>query len=70
MTLLKPPTQGWDDQPERIPTPVPLPFDLAVVDSDPALEERFGELVPVLTDPHGNELCHYRLDPEVLNKLR
>jgi hypothetical protein len=45
-------------------------FEEIDVDSDPALEERFGELVPVLTDPHGNELCHYRLDPEVLNKLR
>jgi hypothetical protein len=45
-------------------------FEEIDVDSDPALEERFGEIVPVLTDPHGNELCHYRLDPEVLDKLR
>lgn len=39
------------------------PFDLAVldVDSDPALEKRFGEWVPVLM--HGDhELCHYHLD--------
>jgi hypothetical protein len=38
-------------------------FDLTVVDvdSDPALEQRFGEWVPVLM--HGDrELCHYHLD--------
>ena len=33
------------------------------VDSDPELEARYGELVPVLTDHEGNELCHYFLDP-------
>jgi thiol-disulfide isomerase/thioredoxin len=39
------------------------------VDSDPALEDRFGELVPVLMTgaPHtsaeeSRELCHYFLD--------
>ena len=40
-----------------------LTFDLTVidVDSDPALEQRFGEWVPVLM--HGErELCHYHLD--------
>lgn len=31
------------------------------VDSDAALEARFGELVPVLTHA-GTELCHYHLD--------
>ena len=37
-------------------------IDIVDVDSDPALERRFGERVPVLT--HGaRELCHYRLDP-------
>ena len=38
-------------------------FEIAVidVDSDPELERRFGEKVPVLM--HGaRELCHYRLD--------
>lgn len=42
---------------------VARPFDLTVVDvdSDPALEQRFGEWVPVLM--HGDrELCHYHLD--------
>jgi glutaredoxin-like protein DUF836 len=35
------------------------------VDAHPALEERYGDLVPVLIagDPDtGRELCHYRLD--------
>ena len=32
------------------------------VDSDPALEVRFGELVPVLM-AGDRELCHYSLDP-------
>ncbi len=38
-------------------------FDLRIVDVDaePALEQRYGERVPVLV--HGDvELCHYRLD--------
>jgi hypothetical protein len=39
------------------------PFALSIVDVDslPALEQRFGEFVPVLM--HGeHELCHYHLD--------
>lgn len=39
------------------------PFALTVIDVDeqPALEQRFGERVPVLV--HGErELCHYHLD--------
>ena len=42
-------------------------FDLVVldVDADSALEERFGELVPVLA--HGErELARYRLDPAIV----
>jgi hypothetical protein len=31
------------------------------VDSDPALEEQFGEWVPVLV-ADGRRLCHYHLD--------
>lgn len=52
-----------------------LSFELTVVDvdSDPALEQRFGEWVPVLM--HGErELCHYYLDSaavtEYLRKIR
>ena len=35
--------------------------DVVDVDSDAALEQRFGTLVPVLMHA-GNELCHYHLD--------
>jgi thiol-disulfide isomerase/thioredoxin len=40
-------------------------FEIEVVDvdADPALVERFDELVPVLFgDPRQGELCHYFLD--------
>ena len=41
-----------------------LDFELVVVDvdADPELVERFNELVPVLLDDRGRELCHYFLD--------
>jgi Glutaredoxin-like domain (DUF836) len=35
--------------------------DVVDVDSDPALEQRFGMLVPVLLHAD-TELCHYHLD--------
>ena len=47
------------------------PFDVDVidVDADPALEERFNELVPVLygrlDEP---ELCHYFLDEAAVRR--
>ena len=39
-------------------------FDLTVldVDADPELEARYDEMVPVLVDGDGRELCHYFLD--------
>lgn len=39
-------------------------FDIVVldVDADPVLEEKYNELVPVLVDGEGRELCHYFLD--------
>ena len=42
-------------------------FEVEVVDvdRDPALEERWGELVPVLLDGE-REICHYYLDVEAL----
>jgi hypothetical protein len=41
----------------------PFTVDVIDVDADPALVERFDELVPVLyADPAGPELCHYFLD--------
>ena len=50
-------------------------FELAIfdVDADAALEARYNELVPVLTDERDRELCHYLLDAakvrEYLNKV-
>jgi thioredoxin reductase (NADPH) len=32
------------------------------VDADPELEAKYNELVPVLVDGEGRELCHYFLD--------
>lgn len=57
--------------------PIVAEFDVAVevldVDEDPVLEERWGELVPVLLH-RGKEICHYFLDEpairEVLAKIR
>lgn len=44
------------------------------VDADPALEAKYDELVPVLVDGEGRELCHYFLDiakvREYLNAFR
>ncbi len=44
-------------------------FELEVidVDSDPLLEARYGELVPVLMGG-GGELCHYHLDTAKVNE--
>ncbi len=40
------------------------------VDADPVLEARYDELVPVLMDGEGQELCHYHLDlPKVREYL-
>lgn len=36
------------------------------VDADPALVQRFGNRVPVLTDGADREICHARLDPQAL----
>lgn len=51
------------------------PFELAVIDVDgePALAQRYGELVPILL--HGeHKLCHYHLDlsavTDYLRKIR
>jgi hypothetical protein len=51
-------------------------FEIQVldVDADPALEAKYDELVPVLVDGEGCELCHYFLDAakvrEYLNGFR
>jgi len=47
-----------------------LAFQLEVLDvaSDPSLEARYGELVPVLVDAANVEICHYWLDEDALRK--
>lgn len=45
-----------------------LTIETVDVDEDPALEARYGERVPVLVDPEGEEICHYFLDPEALRR--
>ena len=37
------------------------------IDTDPALEERYGTLIPVLTGENGAEICHYFLDDGALS---
>ena len=43
-------------------------FELEIidVDSDPALDARYGELVPVLVGDDG-EICHYHLNAAKVN---
>jgi len=45
-------------------------FDEFDVDADTALASRYGDRVPVLIDGAGNELCHGRLDPAVLERIQ
>lgn len=47
-------------------------FNVTVVDvdADPVLEAKYDELVPVLEDVEGREICHYFLDfPKVREYL-
>jgi hypothetical protein len=44
-------------------------FEEVDVDSDPLLDERYGENVPVLFQGD-SELCRHRLTPEAIAKLR
>jgi len=37
-------------------------IEVVDVDADPELEAKYNELVPVLVDGEGRELCHYFLD--------
>ena len=55
---------------ERLLRAFGIAFEHIDVDSDPALAERYGERVPVLTDAAGSELCHGRLDPAVLERIQ
>ena len=42
--------------------------DVVDVDADPDLVARYDELVPVLVDATGAELCHYFLDEAALRR--
>ncbi|HEX4521919.1 MAG TPA: glutaredoxin family protein [Casimicrobiaceae bacterium] len=50
---------------EHLPGVAVLEID---VDAEPALEARWGTLVPVLL-ADGQEVCHYRLDPGALDAI-
>ncbi|MBM3115514.1 glutaredoxin family protein [Jeongeupia naejangsanensis] len=40
------------------------------IDDNDALEALYGELVPVLTNEDGVEICHYHLDVQALDDWR
>ena len=44
-------------------------FEEIDVDRSADLKERYGRIVPVLTDADGNELCRYRLDDAALRQI-
>ena len=44
-------------------------FDEIDVDGCAALKERYGRIVPVLTDDQGKELCRTRLDAAALQQI-
>jgi len=41
-----------------------LAVETVDIDADPALEARYGELVPVLCGDSGEEICHYFFDEQ------
>ena len=46
----------------------PITFDVVDVDADPALVERYDELVPVLVHQE-REVCHYFLDHDAVLRV-
>jgi glutaredoxin len=44
-------------------------FDEIDVDGSPELKERYGRIVPVLTDAAGRELARVRLDEAALRQI-
>ena len=46
-----------------------IAFDEIDVDASADLKERYGRIVPVLTDAHGRELCRTRLDGAALQQI-
>ena len=51
---------------DRLQESLDFSFRSIDVDTDPALEALYGDLVPVLTDAQGGEICHYFLDISAL----
>ena len=47
---------------EKLRDSLAFSLHVADVDADPVLEATYGELVPVLVDAQGREICHYFLD--------
>ena len=41
-------------------------FSVVDVDADPATEALYGDLVPILVDACGTQICHYFLDIDAL----
>ncbi|MCU7949874.1 MAG: glutaredoxin family protein [gamma proteobacterium symbiont of Bathyaustriella thionipta] len=39
-----------------------ISIDLINIDKDLVLQEKYGLLIPVLTDQNENEICHYFFD--------
>jgi glutathione S-transferase len=44
-------------------------FDQIDVDSDPGLAARYGNLVPVLADATGAEICRFRLTDAAISSI-
>ncbi len=47
---------------EKLRDSLAFEFVIVDVDADPAIEARYGDLVPILVDGQGTEICHYFLD--------
>jgi thiol-disulfide isomerase/thioredoxin len=41
-----------------------ISFELINVDRDPKVRDKYGLLIPVLTDNDENEICHYFFDKQ------
>lgn len=39
-----------------------IEINLINIDTLPLLQEKYGQLIPVLTDENDNEICHYFFD--------
>ncbi len=41
-----------------------ISFELINIDRDPKIKDKYGLLIPVLTDNDENEICHYFFDKQ------